>query len=270
MATKKNFLARNAINYTLFSIMFLLTITTAQQVLSNPIPSSRTNGSLVISTGERVEVPVKGFSIIPPRDWQVYPNLPGVTLLLEAPLSKQGRKVYPRNILVLSFPDPIPIDNQTMQEFHKTLTKNFTNPARNLEKYNIYSSELINLKNGEPAILYYADFESQDQKMRQVHLLVSSDMAHFLVSFTDIRDNFENPKSVAIFQGAKESLLSIQLESSAPTRTNWLLIVFAIVALLLSIWIAIARMQRNQKFDESTLRSPENPDDDESTGSWNV
>ncbi len=269
MATKKKFLAWKLIKTIYFTSLLLWP---TQELLSNPGQSHRSNSPVILSTGERVEVPVKGFSIIPPDGWEVYANLPGVTLLLEIPISKQAvlkhTKVYPRNILVLSFPNPVPIDSQTMKEFHKTLFKNFSNPARNLEKYNLYSSEIVKLKNGEPGILYYADFESQGQKMRQAHLVVSSEIGHFLISFTDIREHFENPQNIAIFQSAWNSLLSIELESSAPTRINWILLIFAGVAILILLWVGIAHLQRRKKFDESTL-GPDKPND-EPTDSWNV
>jgi hypothetical protein len=66
----------------------------------------------VVSTGERVEIPDVGFSIVPPNGWLVHKESHGSSLLFEAP--RQPDQIYQPTIQVMVFSKHRYIDDVTM------------------------------------------------------------------------------------------------------------------------------------------------------------
>lgn len=192
---------------------------------------SFSQNDIEISTGGTYTISEKEFSILPPKGWEIHRGIEGVTLLLRAPFHKS--EVYQRNIQVLSFPEPKFIDDLTMREFGNTIVENFQKHARGIQNFNLRDSMMIDLKNKSKGILYYTEFEATGRQMMQAHLLLSSQGTHFLVTFSDLRETFEDPSYAAQLKEAWDAIISVELSTPAPIRFDFKLLVFLILSLLL-------------------------------------
>ena len=74
------------------------------------------------------------------------------------------------------------------------------------------------MEDGREGILIYTDFLGSGRKMMQAHVLVSSETNHYLSTFTDVAEHFENPSDGAQFLAeAWSAMTSIQLDSATPS-----------------------------------------------------
>ena len=167
-----------------------------------------------ISQGERVSVDGKGFTIIAPSGWTVQKNLPRSSLFLQAQVS-EGE--YPRNIAVVRFNDPVLISDSTANDFAQRLVKLYPAVSSTIENYALRNHESIQMTDGREGILFYTDFIGSGRKMMQAHILLSSQTSHYLITYTDVAEHFENQGNEASFlTEAWASMVSTELDSPNP------------------------------------------------------
>ena len=111
-----------------------------------------------VSEGERLQLADRKFSIIPPIGWEVEPNYPGLSLLLQVPKKK---KQYQRTIQVMKFKEPIYIDETTALEFKEKIVTQYSKLLLGESKdYKIRGEhQVLELSDKSPAILYYGSFK---------------------------------------------------------------------------------------------------------------
>jgi hypothetical protein len=167
-----------------------------------------------VSDGQRIAIDGKGFTIVAPQGWIVQKNLPRSSLYMQARVSGSN---YPRNIGVVRFQDSVLINATTAEAFAEKIVKQFPTAAPTIEHYALRNHQSIQMADGREGILFYTDFDDSGQKMMQAHILVSSETNHYLVTFTDLAEHFENPSdSSQFFTDAWASMTSIQLDSPNP------------------------------------------------------
>lgn len=168
-----------------------------------------------VSKGERIFIEGKGFSIVPPVGWFLRRDLPRTSLFLKAPVLSESE--YPRNISVLKFSGPKVINEVSADQFSKYLVKNFPSASPEIDDYQLRNHQAIQMADGREGLLFYTDFSVRGKAMMQAHVLVSSETAHFLISFTDVAEHFENPQGDNEFlANAWASMISIELDSANP------------------------------------------------------
>lgn len=215
-----------------------------------------------IQEAERVSLEGGVFSILPPYGWKVLLDYPGASLVIEAPI--EGKE-YKRTIQVLRFNDPLPIDDLTLEEIEQKIEDHFTSRVYGLKEFVVRDRSFVHLADGGQGILYYTAFDLGGARLMQAHLLVSSAVEHFIVSFTDVIEHFEGEALDHYVTPAWESMVSVKLSSSAPLRHRnlylWLLLGGLGLVLLLGFsW-------RQKRAEKKLLASDEDDfdeqDDDE-------
>lgn len=167
------------------------------------------------SDGSRVAIEGKGFSIAPPVGWKIRRDLPRTSLFLQA--NALSATEYPRNIAVLKFQGPTLINQTSADKFAQFLVKNFPSASPEIADYQLRNHQAIQMADGREGILFYTDFSVRGQAMMQAHILLSSETAHYLVTFTDIADHFENPQGSGEYLAtAWAAMTSIELDSPNP------------------------------------------------------
>jgi hypothetical protein len=166
------------------------------------------------STGERIDIDGKGFSMVVTPGWFIQKNLPRLSLLISAPI-KEGE--YPRNISVLRTKGSIFINEKTAVAFEEKIVKNFPETSSTIDKFAIRNHQVITMEDGREGLLIYSEFLGSGKSMMQAHILLSSQTDHYLVTYTDIAEHFENPVDGGKhFSDAWASMTSILLNSTNP------------------------------------------------------
>jgi hypothetical protein len=175
-------------------------------------------GVTEVSNGERVVIDGKGFSIVPPTGWTIQKNLPRSSLYLQAKVSGSE---YPRNISAIRFREPAFINATTAESFAAKIVREFPAASSTIERYTLRNHQSVQMADGREGILFYTDFDGSGKKMMQAHILVSSETNHYLVTYTDVAENFENPgESNQFFNDAWAAMTSIELDSPNPVPSN--------------------------------------------------
>jgi hypothetical protein len=159
----------------------------------------------------RVNFDDRGFSIVPPAGWKTTNPGQGMSLLMQ-PEFIPGMK-YQRTLQVATFQGPKQISTDDAESFGEYLVSKFGSSAGNISGYRIRNFIPVSLKDGNQAMLYYAEFSIDGVALMQSHLLVSSRTRHYLVSFTDVAEHFEAEGEQAKFLAtAWESMISFQVD----------------------------------------------------------
>lgn len=190
-----------------------------------------------LSQGERLVIDGKGFSIKPPSGWIIDRSNPRISLSMMAPVS-QGQ--YPSNINVARFSGPRIISQESAEKFADKIVKEFPATSVTIENYALRNSQPIQLADGRQALLFYTDFMSSGRRMMQAHVLTSSQTNHYIVTYTDVAENFEpGPDGVQpqMFNSAWESLASMELDSPNPSPSTDMSWVVGGVAALVILWM---------------------------------
>ena len=203
-----------------------------------------------ISQGERLAIDGKGFSIKPPVGWIVQRNIPRISLSISAPVA-EGQ--YPRNINVVRFSGPLVINQDSAERFGDKLVKDFPATSATIEGYTLRNSQEIQMADGRNAYLFYADFLGSGRKMMQAHVLLSSETNHYLISFTDVAENFESSTEQGqsqFFNDAWASITSTELDSPSPNPSQDLFFVIEAVVGLGFIWMVIGFLRRKMQANQ--------------------
>ena len=165
-------------------------------------------------TSENIEIPDTGFSIIPPRNWSIQRNALGSSLIFEAP--KNPGSNYQPTIQVMVFNGYRYVDDLTENEYGKIILDKFSKASNRISDYHLRSADAIQMQTGQPALLYYTEFNLDNVAMMQMHILISSDKNHFLMSYTDLAKTFEDENSPGLAI-AYASMHSARVAREAPS-----------------------------------------------------
>jgi hypothetical protein len=174
------------------------------------------DSKFTISDGTRVTVESKGISIIPPKGWEVHLDYPNATLLLQVPY--ENGMAYQRTIQIMRIKGGLPIDEITGREFQKIIEQKYPKVEGSIADYRMRNHILTKVEDGTPCILFYSEFTLESYAMMQAHILVSSASHHYLLTYTDLAEHFEGEQASQFLTAAWESMVSIQLDTTAPMR----------------------------------------------------
>ncbi len=190
----------------------------------------------VIAEGEAFAVEDRGFTIQAPVGWEVYRDMNGATIFMQAP--KEEGLIYQRNIRVMAFNEPEFIDEMTFEEYEQKIVENSTKMSNAVVDYRIRNRTTIELAGGLPAGLFYAEFMIDGIPMMQMHILASSAENHFILTYTDLQEHFEMDNSPYLAE-AFSSLQSVELNSSPPSRNRSVILIGGLAIGLLSLLVAV-------------------------------
>lgn len=187
--------------------------------------------TLIANGEERVIVKDGDFSMVPPKTWEVFSEMPGLTLLLQVPHSSGQR--YQRTIQVASFSGSRFIDDVTAREFEETIVRKFASASASIEDYRVRNHMEVEMADGRTALLFYSEFNFDTVPLMQMHILLSSRERHYLVSYTDLAEHFEKEDNEFLAE-AWAAMTSTQLGSRTPLRHE-MLIIMGLVAVLIAL-----------------------------------
>ena len=217
--------------------------TNGEEVLSNPLSSVSQTGE--IGTNARIAIDGKGFSIVPPDGWLIRRDMPRTSLFME--IQPQADLPYQRNIAVIKFNDSRLMNDLTAQEFSDYLIKNFPHASEQIAQYQLRNHAPIQMSDGREGILFYTEFLVRDVKMMQAHVLVSSQTNHYLATYTDIAEHFENPQGNTQFLAeAWNSMVSIELDSATPQPmdTAQSVVIVSLIMVFIGVVVSYVRHKR--------------------------
>ncbi len=206
-------------------------------VTSEPLSPVAVPANAEISDGGRFAIDGKGFTMTAPAGWMVQKNLPRSSLYMQARVSGT---TYPRNITVVRFKDSVLINESTAEVFAEKIVKQFPSASSTIENYALRNHQSIQMADGREGILFYTDFDGSGRKMMQAHILLSSESNHYLITYTDVVEHFENPSDGdQSFNDAWASMTSIQLDTPNPQPAkNMEMVLISILALATFVGVA--------------------------------
>lgn len=187
-----------------------------------------TNANIHVSDGQSsVELKGKGLSLTPPKGWEVSDNAGG--LMFQTP-AKAGLR-YRATIQVNAYDGAKFIDAITVSQFKEELEKKYSN-LRGVRQFQVSTSSDIQLDDGTKAILYYTDFMLGETQMMQMHVLLSSQTFHYLVTYTDLAEEFTKQDETSNLRLAYTTVTTAKPETRVQSRLNtfsWIAITLGLI-----------------------------------------
>ena len=209
----------------------------------------------------RVEIESRNFSIIPPPDWKVIKDQVGTTLFME-PYDLKGEP-YKRHIQVRYGQQSYSLDKYTADPYSKKLVSERSRSLPGDADYKVTSHSLVNIADGSPAMVFYAEFKLGGLEMMELHLLVSATDGHFLLTFTDIAEHFQDDGSGSILDKAYNSMISTKLGSYSSGRFDSLYYVGGGLGVLVVLFSFLRFVQGRHKFSEEDVEGSLESDSEE-------
>lgn len=190
--------------------------------------------------GSRLVLEERGFSIQPPVGWEVYTDYPNLSLFMQIPTSPG--LLYRRTIQVATFNGYRYIDELTAKEFEALIVKKFGAITASVEDFRVRNHMNIELADGRAALLFYSEMKVDGVDLMQAHILASSTDRHYLLTYTDVREHFEDDAASAKYLAeAWDAMVSIELVGTTPTRLESLsrigIVIAGIVLFFALIWV---------------------------------
>jgi hypothetical protein len=182
----------------------------------NPTDPKKPNYDFIAEAGKRVEIREGDFSLQPPVGWEVYVNLPSLSLLMQVPHTPGER--YQRTIQVASFSGPRYIDEVTAKEYEDVIVRKFSTASASIVDYRMRNHMTIEMADGRQGLLFYTEFKIDDVPLMQAHILVSSADRHYLMTYSDVAEHFESEAATQFLTEAWDSMISVQLSTKTPAR----------------------------------------------------
>jgi hypothetical protein len=120
---------------------------------------------------------------------------------------------------------------------------------------------IMDFDSGLSGLLYYGDFSMLGVPMMQMHLVVSAADHHFIVAYTDLKENFDFDNNPYLDQ-AFATMGSIRIESSAPERFIFIKILGLLAAGLISLGFFIRYMMNRRTKLLTEFFNDTEPDDE--------
>jgi hypothetical protein len=209
-----------------------------------------------IGDGRRLSLKEGDLSIVTPVGWDVQTSAPGLTLLLQSPNDSRAR--YRRAIQIASFNGPRYMDSLTAQEFEGIIARKFSAISPAVKNYQIRNHANIEMDDGRPALLFYAEFRLDDVELMQAHILVSTTKRHYLLTYTDLASHFEGSSSGPYLNEAWQIMKSTLFRAESPKRfhaTLWMTVAIGFIVTLLGFFWSMRRRRSGTRLVEDVAQS---------------
>ncbi|NDE14810.1 hypothetical protein EBZ80_07775 [bacterium] len=204
----------------------LLMFFTGTAVMAGPAPLPLQNGAATaagvtakqpeVESDGRVRVGESGFSMKAPEGWTIRHDVPGVSLVLEAPAA--GKETYRRTIQVRIAHGARYLDSLGISEFQQEITDKLGNNDNSLREFSIRNAEVVKMDDGREALLVYSGFKLNNVDLLQAHVLIPSAEQHAVVTFTDVAETFNSNAADSPLGVAWAAMTTSQLPGENPGR----------------------------------------------------
>lgn len=167
-----------------------------------------------IADGSRLSLADKGFSITPIAGWKIIEGDANISLILESTVKHND---YLANIQINTFNDPVYMDQFSAEHFGEWFTKRL-NEKIVLNDLTPHESQTTKLANGASALLFFYDFTANGKAMMQVNLVASSGTHHYILTYNDLKANFEINESTGGYAAAWTIMSSIETDTMVGKR----------------------------------------------------
>lgn len=204
-----------------------------------------------ISDGQRITLSDKDITLVPPKGWEVFTTHPSLTLLMQVP--HQAGMKYQRTVQIASFSGSKFLDEVTAKEYEQIIVKKFTEVSTSVVDYRIRNHMPIEMADGRQGLLFYSEFQVDGVSLMQAHILVSSTKRHYVMTYTDLAEYFENDDKNQNLTEAWEAMTSIELEGRSPRRFESVFFIAIGATVLVLLGVAgyfVRRIRAGRKFAE--------------------
>jgi hypothetical protein len=156
------------------------------------------NADVVVNLAD-LEMPI-------PTSWRVDKSKKNSLLAVD----KEANGNYFKNLTVRKFEGKIFIDEISADKFSDLVKIKYPLAASSIRNYENQDPEFVKLANGNDGIMIYSTFSMSGLDMMHIHLIVSSDFNHYLITFTDLYESISSEDS-ASFQLAWELMSNVQV-----------------------------------------------------------
>jgi hypothetical protein len=231
--------------YLLMSIIFANGVFAGGLSPENAVPTS----------GNMLELHDGDFQMRTPVGWQMFNDVYGIDTIIKAPSGEDTR--FQRMLQVMSFDGGVYMDDTTMKQFAKIIENRFKNSSDSVAQYTVLGHQNSGLDT--PSVIFYASFQANMFDMMHLHILFSSANKHYLVTFTDLAEHFEEGQDQNLVEAWK-LVESIQVQSQAPNIFKELGIYFGLALLFVLggfLFHAFRQKQVAREYASDSIRSDE-------------
>ena len=190
-----------------------------QAVQAPAVQAAQAPAVQAAETPNRIELKEKGFSIVPPTGWEVNTRIANLSLLMQMP---RQAGVYQRTIQVAHGSQQYAVTGSGGEESVAAIVAKRAKATAVVEDYLLRNQQPLTLANGQQAVLFYTEFHIGNVPMMEMHLLTGDRTGHFLVTYTDVAENFNMDTHRGIMNEVYNSLVSIQVaQPPAPQYMNF-------------------------------------------------
>jgi hypothetical protein len=136
----------------------------------------------------------------------------------------------------------------------------------------VSTSSEIQLDDGTKAILYYTDFMLGETQMMQMHVLLSSQSFHYLVTYTDLAEEFTKQDETSNLRLAYATVTTAKPETRVQSRLStfsWIAIALGSIIVLGFVYriMSMKRLRRiAEEADRETIASESDSINDDNKG----
>ena len=192
----------------------------APEATSTPADAATAPG-IFTSDGSPFTMSELGVVINPPKGWQVSTQTGSLSLVMREPAVANvapGQTKYQRNITVAAIHKASPIDEKRAEQLKAELIRSFgSDPS--VSDFKIMEHKFFNYHGNNDGLLVYSSLNIREFSMMQMHVLVSGQDKQFLMTYTDLANQFGTEKDPS-FAAAWDSMVSIQVNGQAPSRID--------------------------------------------------
>jgi hypothetical protein len=213
---------------------------------------------------------VSDLEIAVPSNWEIRKKSENSFFALDRKIVND----YQKNVTVKTFAGKRYIDEITAELFKNMVKKKYTQALKSISNYETAETEYISLENGNEAILMYSTFSIDGVDLMHMHVIVSSDKNHYLVTYTDAHSSLAEEDS-ASFQLAWNTIsrVSVPYTPGSNRYEKTLYSVGAAGSILLTILIILFIRKRLMGKDVDHFNEDEHDDLDDDLdreGEWVV
>jgi hypothetical protein len=193
---------------------------------------------------------LKNFKMNAPIDWDVKFNSGGFAVFMEPKVRRMATPDNPivadPNIGVMAVRNPLPIDEEGLEEYAQEVELNLNKTEMGIEGekiFTVFNKTLIDLDPAHRAYLYYVQGTINGLAVRQAILVTSTDRVRYRVSLTDDAVSFDKT-----LEKYFPIMTSLQLKGPPLKRVTplekfapWILGLLALVGVLFGIRVVLRR-----------------------------
>lgn len=161
-----------------------------------------------------------GLSIAPIAGWKIERKSMGMTLVMKEVLPAQtgevdySKPLFARNLTLMTMPQARPIDEAAVAELKTEISKMYSKGLGSSD-LTFTDHKFFDYKGKGDGLIIFSQFTLNNFPMMQMQVIVSGEHKSYLMTYTDLANNFADPAS---YDAAWKSMTSLQVAGIAPKR----------------------------------------------------